>query len=238
MARRRVNTTKYEIIQVATECFLGRGLSATSPKMIAEALDLSTGNITYYFPTKDHLLAEMIGMLCDFQWKMMERELEEGYSPVMAICLELTAMAAMCEVDEIAKEIYISAYSSPVTLEIIRRNDACRAQQVFAQYCPGWTEQSFVEAETLVSGIEFATLMTTGDSAPLPVRIAGALNSILQIYQVPEETRKDTIERVLRMDYQQIGRRVLTEFKEYVARTNEQTLEELFRRNRRKNVNE
>ena len=31
---------------------------------------------------------------------------------------------------------------------------------------------------------------------------------------------------------------VLTEFKEYVAKTNEQTLEELFRRNRRKSITE
>lgn len=41
MARRRVVTTKYEIIQVASEFFMSVGYSNTSPKMIAEELGLS-----------------------------------------------------------------------------------------------------------------------------------------------------------------------------------------------------
>ena len=40
MARRRVNTTKLEIIQTATRMFLKNGYSATSIKAIANALDM------------------------------------------------------------------------------------------------------------------------------------------------------------------------------------------------------
>ena len=236
--RRRVNTTKHEIIQVASEFFFDVGYSATSPRMIAEELDISTGNITYYFPTKDHLLAVIVDMLCDFQWSMMEQEANEGYSSVMAVCLELMAMASMCESNQIAKEFYLASYTSPLTLELIRRNDAKRAKGVFAKFCPDWDDENFVEAETLVSGIEYATLMTTTDSAPLETRIAGALNAILQIYQVPEELRKEKIRKVLSMDYREVGTRVLKEFKEYVEKNNEETLEELFRRKRRKKFRE
>lgn len=236
--RRRVNTTKHEIIQVACEFFLNVGFHETSPRMIAEELDISTGNITYYFPTKDHLLAVIVDMLCDFQWSMMEQEANEGNSSLMAICLELMAMAAMCENDHIAKELYLAAYTSPLTLEIIRRNDTKRAKKVFGEYCPTWCDEHFRQAENLVSGIEFATLMTTPDSAPLETRIAGALNTILQIYQVPEELRKEKILKVLSMDYRQMGTRVLKEFKDYVEKTNEETLEELFRRKRRKKIRE
>ena len=91
----------------------------------------------------------------------------------------------------------------------------------------GWSEQQFVEAETLVSGIEYATLMTTGDSSPLEIRIAGALNSILMIYNVPEELRKQKIEKALSMDYRTQGRYVLDKFTEFVEQTNEHTFEEL-----------
>ena len=236
--KRRVNTTKHEIMQVACEYFLDVGFNATSPRMIAEELEISTGNITYYFPTKDHLLAVIVDMLCDFQWSMMEQEANEGYSSVMAICLELMAMASMCESDHIAKELYLAAYTSPLTLEIIRRNDTKRARKVFVEYCPEWNDEHFVQAETLVSGIEYATLMTTPDSAPLETRIAGALNTILQIYQVPESLRQQKIQKVLSMDYKQVGSRVLKEFKDYVEKTNEETLEELFRRKRRKKKRE
>lgn len=229
MARQRVKRTRLDIIQCATTMFLGCGYTASSTKQIADELDISIGNLTYYFPTKEHLLAVLVDMLCDYQWKRMEEEADDGLSSIMAICLELTAMAAACEADEAARDFYISSYSSPMCLEIIRRNDAARARDVFREYCPGWTEEQFAEAEALVSGVEFATLMTAGNPASLETRIAGALNTILQIYQIPAETRKMKIHQVLAMDYRTIAARVLKEFRQFVADTNEQALEDLYK---------
>ncbi len=227
MAQGKMNATKAEIIRVATGMFLERGFTGTSAKALCEKLDISTGNLTFYFPTKEHMLAELVTMLCQFQWEMMKWEAKDGISQIMAICLELTAMAAMCEEDEIAKDIYLSAYSLPQTLQIIRKNDASKAKQVFAEYCPNWTDEQFAEAETLVSGMEYATLMTTEDSAPLETRIAGALNHILAVYQVPEEIRNRKIDRVLAMDYRGIGRRVFKEFRTYVQNCGDQLLESI-----------
>lgn len=228
--------TKLEIIQVATHKFIEKGFSNTSIKAISDELHMSTGNLTFYFPSKEHLLAELIDMLCDFQWKMMENETEEGNSSIMALCLELIAMAAMCEEDEIAKDLYISAYTSPLSLEIIRKNDAKRAKKVFAEYCSDWTDEQFVEAETLVSGIEYATLMTTSDSAPLDVRIAGAVKTILKTYNVPEEMINKKLERVLAMNYRKIGKRVLKEFKEYIEYTMQQEFYDLLKTKVEKNI--
>ena len=226
MARRKViTTTKYEIIQVAADCFFNKGVTHTSPKMISEVLNISTGNITYYFKSKEHLLAVFVKMLCDFQWKMMEKEADEGFSSVMAICLELAAMAAMCDEDEIAKDFYHSSYTSDLCLEIIQGNDIRRAKQVFAEYCPDWTDEKFAEAETIVSGVEYTTLKTTAHSTPLDMRIEGALETILATYNVPENLRKAKIQKVLGMDYRSIGRRVLKEFKEYVQKTNDDAFE-------------
>lgn len=234
MARiNRTMLTKAEIVQTATELFLKKGYSYTTIKEICNELEMSKGNLTFHYPTKEHLLAELIDMLCSFQRKMMDQEADEGYSSVMAICLELVAMASMCEEDEIARDLYLAAYTSPMSLSMIRINDARRAKQVFVQYCNGWTDEQFAEAETLVSGIEYATLMTTPDSAALDVRIAGALELILKIYNVPEELRAMKTKRVLDMDYRSIGRRVLTEFREYVQRTNHNALKQLFYPNTR-----
>ena len=209
--------------------FLEQGYSATSPKHIVNALQTGTGNLTYYFPTKEHLLAVLVDMLCDFQWRMMEREADDGISSIMAICLELAAMAAICETDPVAKDFYTSSYASPMCLEIIRKNDTARAKCVFADFCPNWTDEQFAEAEVLVSGIEYATLMTAGDPVSLETKIAGALNAILQIYQIPADIRKMKIQRVLQMDYRTIAQRTLIAFKHFVDRTNEQALEQLHR---------
>ena len=120
-----------------------------------------------------------------------------------------------------------SAYTRPLTLEIIRKNDAQRAKLVFAEYCLDWSDEQFAEVETLVSGIEYATLMTTEDSAPIDMRISGALNNIMMLYQVPEEIRRQKIQRVLAMDYTAIGRAVLQEFIAYIEETTEQAFEEV-----------
>ena len=225
MAVKKVKTTKLDIIKCAAEFFFEHGYSATSPRMISEALDLSTGNITYYFPSKEHLLAVFVEMLCDYQWKMMEEEAQEGVSSVLAVCLELTAMAAVCEEDPIAKEFYPAAYSSPLCLDIIRRNDTERNKKVFKAYCPDWSDEQFAEAEVLVSGIEYATLMTAGDPVSLETRISGAMEHILGIYGVPEEERDRKLQKVFALNYRSISKRIMREFKEYSKEPNEQALE-------------
>ena len=227
VARRHVNTTRYEIIQTGTRLFLEKGYSATTPKVICDELDISTGNLTYYFPTKEHLLAELVNILCDFQWKMIEEEAKDGYSSIMAICLELLTIASACEQDEVAKDFFLSTYRSELCLNLIRKNDAARAKKVFKDYCSDWTEEQFQEAETLVSGIEYATLLTTDDTASLEIRIRGALDTILNIYGVPEDIRKQKIEKTLSTNYRVLGLQVLEKFRNFVEQTNEHTFEVL-----------
>ena len=227
MARRSTNTTRTDIIRVGTRFFLESGYSHTSPKMICEELDLSTGNLTYYFPSKEHLLAELVQLLCRFQEIELERETEDGISSVMAICMEFAYIAAVCEDDEVAKDFFISTYSSPMCLELIRKNDTARAMVVFKDYRPDWTHEQFEEAEILVSGIEYATLMKTENSASLETRISGALNYIMMIYGIPEETRKLKIEKVLKMDYISIGNKIFNKFIEFAEDATEQAIESL-----------
>lgn len=222
--------TKVEIITEATKRFLENGYSNTTVSAIAKGLGMSQGNLTFHFPTKEHLLAILVDMLCDFQWKRMEKEADDGVSSIMAICLELTSMASACECDETIKDFFLSAYSSPLCLDIIRKNDTKRAKEVFGAYCPDWTDEQFAEAEILVSGIEHATLMVAGDPVPLETRITGALNGILRIYGVPEETRNIKLQKVFAMDYMSLGKRVLTDFKEYVVQANDQAFYELVKR--------
>ena len=231
MARiRQRDLTRLEIVQEATKQFLEKGFTATTVSAISKALEMSPGNLTFHYPTKDHLLSELVDMLCDFQWKLMEEEANDGISSVMAICLELASMAGASEEEPVIKDFFISAYTSPMCLGIIRRNDAERAKKVFAEYCKGWSHEQFAEAEILCSGIEYATLMTTDDTIPLETRISGALDNILGIYRIPEEVRKTKIQRVLAMDYRSLGKRALREFREYVEQVNEEAFLNLLKR--------
>ena len=226
--QRRGAATRLEIIRVASRMFLEEGYSATTIRAICAELGISPGHLMFHFPTKEHLLAEVVDILCDFQWRLMKRVTDEGATPLMAVCFEMTTMASACEQSDVARDFYLSSYISPLTLEIIRKNDAERAREVFGEFCPNWSDTQYIEAENLISGIEYATFMTTASSAPLDVRISGALNAIMLIYNVPEEKRRDKIKKAMDLDYRSYGRLILTEFIKYVEETNENSYEEFY----------
>ena len=219
--------TRLSIISEASKQFLEKGYSETTISSIAQALEISKGNLTFHYPTKEHLLEDLVDILYRFNWKQMEKETNEDISSLLALCLELTALAGACEDDEKIKDLLISAYTSPLCLAVIRRNDAARAKKIFHTYCPDWTDDQYAEAEILVSGIEYATLMTAGPSVSLKTRIAGAIHHILGIYGVPEEIRHTKLKKAFSMDYRNIGKKAIEDFKQYVGNCHEQMFHEL-----------
>ena len=228
MARRRVNTTKHEIIQVAMALFLEVGVTQTSPKMIAEKLELSTGNITYYFPTKEHLLAVLVDMLCDFRKAQMERQTAAGIPPIVRLCMEYAAMITLCSEQSNASDVYRSAYASDLCLELIQRHKAERARRIFAPYHPEWTAEQYARAAVMVSGIDQTSLRINDFVPSVKERISVGLDAILSIYGVPAEERRELIAKVTAIDCSAVAQKEFQAFTEYVARITEETLDDLF----------
>lgn len=228
MARiNRTALTRIEIIIEATKQFLEKGYTNTTVSAIAKGVGMSQGNLTFHFPTKEHLLAKLTDILCQYQWQMMKVEANDGISQIMAICLELTTMIYVCDNDEVMKDFYLATYKSPMCLDIIRRNDVVRAKEVFAEYCPDWTDEQFVAAQVIVSGIEYASLMNAGEPIPLETRISTALQSILSIYNVPAEIQETKLKKIFAKDYHKISKQVVETFKEFADKTNEQAFHKI-----------
>lgn len=216
--------TRLQIIQVAAKLFIDEGYTNTSFAKIANMLDLSTGNITFYFKSKEHLLAVLVNELFSFQYNLLEKAANEGKTSLLAYCFELTTVAAACREDEAIRDFFVSAYSSEITLRLIRENDVEKAKKIFGEYHPEWTDEQWMATENIVSGIEYATIMTSEETTSLPLQIETALNSIMILYGVPEEMRKIKIKKVFALDYRALGMRVLGEFKDYIDNVNEQNL--------------
>ena len=234
MARVSRSTTRTEIIQVACEYYFEKGYSATSPKMIASALDISPGNLTYHFPTKEHLLSVVVQMFCEFQWKLLGIEAEKGIDSVGSVCLEMMTVAAACQEDEIARDFFTAAFQSKMCRDYLRNDHINRAKRIFADHCSDWTDEDFVQAELLIMGIQYITITADDSILPLKTRIRGALEYILNIYGIDNRTRQKEIDKVLQMDCRQLGRNVLTEFIKYINETNEQVFSEMLAGRRRK----
>ena len=224
---RKESPLKLAIIGAATELFLQNGFSKTTSAAICKKANIGTGNLTCHFPTKEHILDLLISELCDFQWQVMEESTDEGKSSMLAYCLQLTTMAAVAEQDESMRDFFLSAYSHPMTLNTIRKNDTEKIKKVFGEFCEDWTEVQFAAAEDVVSGIEYATLMNTEHSANLSTRIAGSLDAIMMIFGVPEDMRKTTVAKALAIDYGAIGKRLLEEFREYTRQEHQRSVDEM-----------
>lgn len=216
----KINNTKLQIIKTAAHLFIEEGYLNVSIGRIGNILGISKGNITFHFPSKEDILAIIIQELCNFQWILMEKEAKEGINSLLAYCLEISTMIAICEEKEATRDLYVSAYTNPLTLDIIRRNDTLKTKEVFKEYCPDWIESAWRATENIVSGIECASFMTRETATPLDIQIEKALNSIMLLYNVPEELRKQKIKKVLTLDYRTLSKRILKEFKEHLEDIN------------------
>ena len=223
---RAETTTKYEIVQTASEFFFTEGFSNTSPRMIAEKLGLSTGNITYYFKSKEHLLLTIVEELCNFQWNMLKAEIDKGIGSAASICLETMSVAVACEENEIARDFFIATFQSELCRNHLRQNHVERAKKIFAAECAGWTDEQFHQAELLVQGLQYSAIVPTDANIPLKMRLSGALNQILSIYNVNEKTRQKEIQKVLDKDCREISKRVLKAFTGFVKEKNAKMLNE------------
>ena len=63
------------------------------------------------------------------------------------------------------------------------------SREAISKHCmkEGWTEERFRITQTMVSGIEYTTLMTTGKALSLEQRIMGAINGVMLLYGIPVE---------------------------------------------------
>ena len=229
MAAKERFETKLEIIKLALHVFLTHGYTEASTKKIAKDLGISVGNLAYHFPTKEHLLTELTERLCEYHLKVMEAEIDEGLTSLLAYLMELTCMMAVCDESEVVKDLYTSMYRSPLALKIIRESDTRKVMSIFTEYCPGWEREDFALTENAVSGIEYASLMTeNAEDVPLDKRIVKTLNVVMKAYNVPAEIRELKLKKVLAMDYRRIGRQFIAGFSEYVESINKQALEEAY----------
>ena len=218
--------TKYDIIRVASECFLEKGYSVTSLKMIARELKISPGNVTYYFQTKEHVLLSIVEMLLDYEWRIFTKEIDNGLDTLSAACLEFVTTVASCQQNPIIKDLFISIYESEMCRVCVRNHRIERSRRIAKEQGSDWNEEQMTLAEIMIRGI-FYSMITTDDSVvTLETRVAGALRLILSIYNEDEESKNRIIKNILQTDYQKLGKRVMDGFVNFVKVTNEKTMED------------
>ena len=214
------------IVQIASKLYIEKGFTETSNKEVCEILSISTGNLTFHYPKREHVLTEFVKELCDFQWHMIEVLEHEDKSPLLALCIEFATNAAIAEASHAMRDIYIAAYTHPMPLAVIRENDTKKTQQIFKEFNPDWTDEQYMVMENLYSAIEYGMFSSAGqEEVSLDMRVACGLDAALRLYNVPESLRNQKLEKIIAMDYRSFGRKILSDFKDYITAVNWQAVE-------------
>ena len=217
MRKKNTSNTKYEIIQCATELFLEKGYTDTYVTTIAKELQISLGNLTFWFPTKEHILAEMVKELCAFQICTEVEKKDREYALLIDYLFELAMFASVCEENPNIKDLVIASYTQPLPLAVIRANDAERSKRTFAEFCKEWSETEYIQAENVASGIECAMFMTeNAEKLTFEQRVTSGLDAIMKVYEVPKDIRQSVLKEVMAMDYRSSGNHVFEEFYSFV----------------------
>ena len=214
------------IVQIASKLYLEKGFTETSNKEICDILGISPGNLTFHYPQREHVLTEFVKELCDFQWRMIDVLEHEDKSPLLALCIEFATNAAIAEESNAMRDIYIASYTHPMPLAVIRENDTKKTQQIFAEFNPDWTEEQYMVMENLYSAIEYGMFSSAGqEGISLDMRVACGLDAAMRLYNVPEALRNQKIEKIIAMDYRSFGKKILSDFKDYITAVNWQAVE-------------
>jgi len=210
--------TKYEILQCATKLFIEKGYTATYVTSIANELGISTGNLTFHFPTKEHILAELINELLTLPRREEVKAVRGEHALLTGYLLELAMFASVCHDNPNIKDLIVSAYTHPMSLKIIRESDTKRAMQVFGKYCSDWREKDFIQTENVVSGMEYAMFMTENtEGLTFGQSVFGSIDAIMKVYEIPKEIRDSIIAEITALDYISMGNHVFDEFCNYIA---------------------
>lgn len=206
--------------------FLEKGFTNTSVKAISNELNISTGNLTFYFPTKEHILLELTKEITQFHTKCIDKVAKKN-DDLYSYCWEVTAQIILCEENEQARNIYLAIYSHPLTLQYVKDWTAEKNRQILGNRLKDWTYERFRRVENVTCCIERSALTEPcTDIYNIEDKIRLILTCLLKIYDISYEEREKVIGEILATDYRKTGRELLKQLTQYVEKQTEQALEE------------
>ena len=218
-----ITKTEKKILQSAIRLFLENGYSKTTIRTISDDCGLRQGTIAYHFHTKEDMLYYLIQALTEFHGGIIDNGFSETKDVLYSYAAEIAIQIALCETDRKAWDLYYSAYSQFKTFEFIKNWAAKEHARLFADRLPNWSETDFVEKEHIASGIELAVFYAPCDRYfTLEKKISLTLDSMMLLYNVSEKERKETIEKILKLDYCKIGKEMFESFINKLDNTEEQ----------------
>ena len=205
--------TEIKIIACATRLFLENGFSATTHRMIAKESGFGLGTVTYHYRTKEDMLRLLIEVLMDYHLDVLEASADKTNDNLFAFSLEVTVQIALCENNKKAWDLYHAAYNHPETYVYIKDWAARKNFKLLSSKTPGLTEEDYRNLENITSGLELAALASPCDRFfTLADKINLTLDAMMKVYNISENERKETIDKIIALDYEKTAAELFEKF--------------------------
>ena len=208
--RRDSSETRRKILTVCVRLFLEQGYKNTSVSQIVDEAGVARGSYLNLFPTKDKILLDLTETMFGGQFGMARSIADIKLPPVYAYAVETAIQLTLTELNENLREIYIEAYSLPVTLEYIYLHTTAELKQIFGANFPDYSDSDFYEMEIGTAGLMRSYMARKCDiHFPLERKLSRFLTAAMRVYRVPEDELEQTVRFVERLDIRSIAERVM-----------------------------
>ena len=201
-----------KLIHAGIKLFLENGYEKTTTAAISRAAGMSPTSFFASFESKEALLLHLTKMMFSGQFKKAGFMLGQINDPLMLYAVETCMQLHIVELSESLRELYVTAYTLPSTVDYIYASTAQKIMELFGKYMSGATRSDFIELEIASASIMRGYMAKRcDDEFTIERKIQRFLNTSLSVYRVPYDEQAKTIEAILKMDLRSAAGLIINE---------------------------
>lgn len=220
MARRTAQTEKVreKTLYAAAELFLEKGYTDTTMRGLAQKAGIDVSSINRAFGCKENILCELVAYVLQGQFDAMTALLRDVTDDrILFYAAETTMQLYMAESDESIRNLYLSAYSMPHSIDIIHRTITGKLEQIFGAHLPQLVTRDFYELEIASGGIMRGFMARPCDMYfTMDRKVKRFLETTFRVYQVPDEKIQEAIGFVQRFNFEDIAKSTIERMLQYL----------------------
>lgn len=145
-------------IYAAAELFLEKGYTHTTTRGIAQKAGVDVSAMNRAFGCKENILCELVTFVLEEQFSTAARQLESiTDDPLLFYAAETTMQLYMAETRESVRDLYLTAYSMPRSMDVIQLTITQKLRHLFKAHLPTLSDDDFYDREIASGGISAAS---------------------------------------------------------------------------------
>lgn len=210
-------------LYAAAELFLEKGYTHTTTRGIAQKAGVDVSAMNRAFGCKENILCELVTFVMEEQFSTAARQLE-GITddPLLFYAAETTMQLYMAENRESVRDLYLTAYSMPRSMDVIQLTITQKLRHLFKAHLPALSDDDFYDREIASGGIIRSFMARPCDEhLTMERKVRCFLEATLRVYQVPEPKIQESIAFVNQFSFQPIAEDIIARMLQYLKSRSE-----------------